>query len=54
MKTDSESFSRGLETGGFIMGNKAMADQLNTYFGSVFTKEDTKYIPEMLGNTGFS
>eukprot|EP00061_Rhincodon_typus_P017108 g45662.t1 len=29
-----------------------MADQLNKYFGSVFTKEDTNNLLEMLGDRG--
>eukprot|EP00061_Rhincodon_typus_P003679 g20695.t1 len=32
------------------MDNKEMADQLNRYFGSVFTKEDTNNLQEMLGD----
>ena len=43
-----------LESGEFIMGNKEMADQLNKYFGSVFTKEDTNNLPEILGDRGSS
>ena len=42
------------ETGECIIGDKEMAEQLNTYFGSVFTKEDTNQMPEMLENARFS
>ena len=42
------------ETGEYIIGDKEMAGQLNTYFGSVFTKEDTNQMPEMLENARFS
>ena len=31
-----------------------MAEQRNTYFGSVFTKGDTNQMPEMLENARFS
>ena len=41
-----------LESGELIMGNKAMADQLNKYFGSDFTKEDANNLPEILGDRG--
>ena len=34
------------------MGNKDMADQLNNYFGSVFTKEDINNLPEIAGDRG--
>eukprot|EP00061_Rhincodon_typus_P011914 g37288.t1 len=37
-----------LELGEFIMDNKEMEEQLNKYFGSVFTKEDTNKLQEML------
>eukprot|EP00061_Rhincodon_typus_P010869 g35476.t1 len=36
------------------MDNKEMADQLNKYFGSVFTKEDKNNLQEMLGDRGLS
>ena len=36
------------ETGEFIMGNKEMADELNRYFGSVFTREDTNNLPDVI------
>ena len=42
------------EMGECIIGDKEMAEQLNTYFGSVFTKEDTNQMPEMLENARFS
>ena len=41
------------ETGECIIGDKEMAEQLNTYLGSVFTKEDTNQMPEMLENVRF-
>ena len=31
-----------------------MAEQLNEYFGSVFTNEDTNNLPEILGDRGSS
>ncbi|XP_055500270.1 uncharacterized protein LOC129702543 [Leucoraja erinacea] len=61
MKEDSKSFFRYMkrkrlgkaqveplktEKGEFIMGNKEMADELNSYFGSAFTKEDTNNLPD--------
>ena len=36
------------ETGEFIMENKDMADELNRYFGSVFTREDTNNLPDVI------
>jgi len=42
------------ETVEFIMGNKEMAEELNLYFASVFTKEDMNHVPEVLIETGFS
>ena len=42
------------ETGECIIGDKEMAEQLNTYFGSVSTKEDTNEMTEMLENAKFS
>eukprot|EP00061_Rhincodon_typus_P001963 g16261.t1 len=36
------------------MDNKEMADQLNKYFGSVLTKEDTNNLQEMLWDRGSS
>ena len=66
IKTDSKSFYRyvtrkrlvktnvgPLQTK-CITGDKEMAGQLNIYFGSVITKEDTNQIPEMLENARFS
>ena len=67
IKTDCKSFYRYVkrkrlvktnvgplqsETGELIMGNKDMADQLNNYFGSVFTKEDINNLPEIAGDRG--
>ena len=67
IKTDCKSFYRYMkrkrlvktnvgplqsETGELIMGNKDMADQLNNYFGSVFTKEDINNLPEIAGDRG--
>ncbi|XP_055500291.1 POU domain, class 2, transcription factor 1b isoform X4 [Leucoraja erinacea] len=40
------------ETCEFIMGNKEMADELNRYFGSAFTKEDTNNLPDVLVTRG--
>ena len=40
--------------GEFITGNKEMAEELNLYFASVFTKEDTNNVPEVLRETCFS
>jgi len=37
-----------------IIGDKEMAEQLNAYFGSVFTNEDTNQMPGMLENARFS
>ncbi|XP_059801424.1 uncharacterized protein LOC132378494 [Hypanus sabinus] len=42
------------ETGELIMGNKDMADQLNNYFGFVFTKEDITNLLEIVGDRGSS
>ena len=42
------------EMGECIIGDKEMAEQLNTYFGFGFTKEDRNHIPEMLENARFS
>ena len=36
------------------MGNKEMAEELNLYFASVFTKEDMNKVPEVLRKTHFS
>ncbi|XP_055502086.1 uncharacterized protein LOC129703542 [Leucoraja erinacea] len=67
IKTDCKSFYRYVkrkrlvktnvgplqsETGELIMGNKDMADQLNNYFCSVFTKEDINNLPEIAGDRG--
>ncbi|XP_072349850.1 ORM1-like protein 2 isoform X1 [Scyliorhinus torazame] len=69
IKTDTKSFNRYVkrkrlvkrnvgppqtETGECIIRDKDMAEKLNTNFGSVFTKEDTNQIPEMLENERFS
>ena len=40
--------------GEFITGNKKMAEELNLYFTSVFTKEDVNIVPEVLRETCFS
>ena len=40
------------DTGEIIMGNKEMAEELNRYFGSVFTKEDTNNLPDVLEDRG--
>ena len=42
------------EMGEFITGNKEMAEELNLYFASVFTKEDMNNVPEVLRETCFS
>ena len=36
------------------MGYKEMAEELNSYFASVFTKEDMNNVPEVLRETCFS
>eukprot|EP00061_Rhincodon_typus_P001791 g15791.t1 len=36
------------------IGDKEMAEELNTYIGSAFTKEDTNQIPELLEDARFS
>uniref|UniRef100_UPI00398EB4CB uncharacterized protein isoform X1 n=1 Tax=Pristiophorus japonicus TaxID=55135 RepID=UPI00398EB4CB len=69
IKTDCKSFYRYVkrkrlvktnvgplqsDSGELITGNKEMADQLNKYFGSVFTKEDTNDLPDVLGDRGSS
>ena len=36
------------------MGNKEIAEELNLYFASVFTKEDMNNVPEVLRETSFS
>ncbi|XP_055486669.1 uncharacterized protein LOC129693972 [Leucoraja erinacea] len=40
------------DTGEIIMGNKEMAEELNRYFGSVFTKEDTNNLPDVMEDRG--
>eukprot|EP00061_Rhincodon_typus_P014482 g41520.t1 len=40
--------------GGISNGIKEMTEKLNSYLASVFTKEDTNNVPEMMENTGFS
>ena len=40
------------DTGEIIKGNKEMAEELNRYFGSVFTKEDTNNLPDVLEDRG--
>ena len=30
------------------MGDKEMADELNSYFGSVFTRGDTNNLPDVI------
>ncbi|XP_072426477.1 protein FRG1 isoform X1 [Chiloscyllium punctatum] len=62
IKEDSKSFFRYVkgkkmiktkigplktETGEYITGNKEMAEELNSYFRSVFTGEDTSNLPEV-------
>eukprot|EP00061_Rhincodon_typus_P001818 g15864.t1 len=39
--------------GEYIKGDKEMAEELNTYFGSDFTKEDTNQIPTFLKDARF-
>ncbi|XP_059806825.1 uncharacterized protein LOC132381440 [Hypanus sabinus] len=67
IKEDSKSFFRYVnskkivktkigslktETGEFIMGNTEMADELNRYFGSVFTREDANNLPDVIEAKG--
>ena len=40
------------EAGEVIIGNKAMAEELNSYFASVFTVEDTSGMPELQESQG--
>lgn len=35
------------DVGEVIMGNKEMAEELNNFFASVFTVEDTSNVPEI-------
>ena len=38
--------------GNLAFDNKDKADILNTYFSSVFTREDTKNVPDLLVEPG--
>ena len=40
------------EAGEVIIGNKEMAEELNSYFASVFTVEDTSGMPELQESQG--
>ena len=40
------------EAGKVIIGNKEMAEELNSYFASIFMMEDTSGMPELQENQG--